>query len=83
MLISLAVAAKDYYIWLAFIFFFVLCSFYTESGDKVSHNSISLPLSEKLTPRTRPPKDFVCPITRQLFKDPVTLETGQIFERSN
>lgn len=38
-------------------------------------------MSEKLTPRTRPPKDFVCPITGQLFNDPVTLETGQTFER--
>nr|XP_019702422.2 putative E3 ubiquitin-protein ligase LIN-2 [Elaeis guineensis] len=26
------------------------------------------------------PKDFMCPLTRQLFKDPVTLETGQTFE---
>lgn len=28
------------------------------------------------------PKDFMCPLTRQLFKDPVTLETGQTFERA-
>jgi len=27
------------------------------------------------------PQDFVCPLTRQLFEDPVTLETGQTFER--
>ncbi|RLN23117.1 putative E3 ubiquitin-protein ligase LIN [Panicum miliaceum] len=27
------------------------------------------------------PKDFVCPITSQLFDDPVTLETGQTYER--
>ncbi|XXG87347.1 hypothetical protein AAC387_Pa11g2060 [Persea americana] len=27
------------------------------------------------------PKDFVCPLTGQLFEDPVTLETGQTFER--
>ncbi|XP_022682940.1 putative E3 ubiquitin-protein ligase LIN-1 [Setaria italica] len=27
------------------------------------------------------PKDFVCPITSQLFEDPVTLETGQTYER--
>ncbi|CAM6119396.1 unnamed protein product [Calypogeia fissa] len=33
------------------------------------------------TPLTRPPKDFVCPITSQLFNDPVTLETGQTYER--
>ncbi|KAL5572637.1 hypothetical protein UlMin_022234 [Ulmus minor] len=28
-----------------------------------------------------PPKDFVCPITNHLFDDPVTLETGQTYER--
>uniref|UniRef100_A0ACD5VR81 Uncharacterized protein n=1 Tax=Avena sativa TaxID=4498 RepID=A0ACD5VR81_AVESA len=27
------------------------------------------------------PKDFVCPITSQVFDDPVTLETGQTYER--
>ncbi|XP_044472181.1 putative E3 ubiquitin-protein ligase LIN-1 isoform X2 [Mangifera indica] len=27
------------------------------------------------------PKDFVCPITGQVFDDPVTLETGQTYER--
>ncbi|GJN38209.1 hypothetical protein PR202_gb27231 [Eleusine coracana subsp. coracana] len=27
------------------------------------------------------PKDFVCPITSQVFEDPVTLETGQTYER--
>nr|XP_043619326.1 putative E3 ubiquitin-protein ligase LIN-1 [Erigeron canadensis] len=35
---------------------------------------------DKLTP-SRPPKDFVCPITSQIFCDPVTLETGQTYER--
>lgn len=28
-----------------------------------------------------PPKDFVCPITSNVFSDPVTLETGQTYER--
>ncbi|KAI3802908.1 hypothetical protein L1987_31055 [Smallanthus sonchifolius] len=28
-----------------------------------------------------PPKDFVCPITTLIFDDPVTLETGQTYER--
>ncbi|EEF48225.1 F-box and wd40 domain protein, putative [Ricinus communis] len=28
-----------------------------------------------------PPKDFVCPITSHLLDDPVTLETGQTYER--
>ncbi|XP_057806629.1 putative E3 ubiquitin-protein ligase LIN [Salvia miltiorrhiza] len=27
------------------------------------------------------PKDFVCPITTRIFEDPVTLETGQTYER--
>ncbi|KAK6290419.1 hypothetical protein POUND7_001960 [Theobroma cacao] len=46
-----------------------------------NHSCVSLPLSEKLTPQSRPPKDFVCPITGQIFNDPVTLETGQTYER--
>lgn len=33
------------------------------------------------TPQPRLPKDFACPITSQLFSDPVTLETGQTYER--
>ncbi|KAI4346167.1 hypothetical protein L6164_013240 [Bauhinia variegata] len=46
-------------------------------------NRMSIPLfdSEKLAARSRPPKDFVCPITSQIFSDPVTLETGQTYER--
>ncbi|ONK71041.1 uncharacterized protein A4U43_C04F4100 [Asparagus officinalis] len=31
---------------------------------------------------SRIPKDFVCPITGQLFQDPVTLESGQTYERA-
>ncbi|KVI01245.1 hypothetical protein Ccrd_020484 [Cynara cardunculus var. scolymus] len=31
--------------------------------------------------RHTPPKDFVCPITTHIFNDPVTLETGQTYER--
>ncbi|XP_021279098.1 putative E3 ubiquitin-protein ligase LIN-2 [Herrania umbratica] len=27
------------------------------------------------------PRDFICPLTGKLFEDPVTLETGQTFER--
>ncbi|KAJ1435771.1 Zinc finger, RING/FYVE/PHD-type [Sesbania bispinosa] len=41
----------------------------------------SLPKLEKLTIGSKPPKDFVCPITGQIFCDPVTLETGQTYER--
>ncbi|KAJ8762191.1 hypothetical protein K2173_007346 [Erythroxylum novogranatense] len=50
-------------------------------SDDGAHSCISIPTSEKSTTRTRPPKDFVCPITSQLFNDPVTLETGQTYER--
>lgn len=28
------------------------------------------------------PLDFICPLTKQLFEDPVTLETGETFERA-
>ncbi|KAF5748793.1 putative E3 ubiquitin-protein ligase LIN-1 isoform X1 [Tripterygium wilfordii] len=28
------------------------------------------------------PQDFICPLTGQLFQDPVTLETGQTFEKA-
>lgn len=59
---------------------FRFCSYQNES-DEGSHSCISLPLSEKLTPQSRPPKDFICPITGQIFNDPVTLETGQTYER--
>ncbi|KAL3845328.1 hypothetical protein ACJIZ3_002731 [Penstemon smallii] len=45
-----------------------------------SHHYVSSPLSGMLTPQSRPPKDFVCPITGQIFNDPVTLETGQTYE---
>ncbi|XWS67032.1 hypothetical protein CRYUN_Cryun05aG0251500 [Craigia yunnanensis] len=50
-------------------------------SDEGSQSCVSVPLSEKLTPQSRPPKDFVCPITGQIFNDPVTLETGQTYER--
>lgn len=41
-----------------------------------------MPKLEKLTiGSSKPPKDFVCPITGQIFGDPVTLETGQTYER--
>lgn len=46
-------------------------------GEECSLSYISSPL----TPKSRPPKDFVCPITGQIFNDPVTLETGQTYER--
>ncbi|KAK6115202.1 hypothetical protein DH2020_007471 [Rehmannia glutinosa] len=50
-------------------------------GDDGNLSYASSPTSEVLTPQSRPPKDFVCPITGQIFNDPVTLETGQTYER--
>ncbi|XXG48025.1 hypothetical protein AAC387_Pa02g2572 [Persea americana] len=40
-------------------------------------DSDNMPVPGKQTPQ----KDFVCPITSHLFMDPVTLETGQTYER--
>lgn len=57
----------------------IFCS--SHNGSEDNHSCISLPLSDKSTSRSRPPKDFVCPITGQIFNDPVTLETGQTYER--
>lgn len=54
---------------------------FSSASDEGSPSCISLPLSEKMTSQSRPPKDFVCPITGQIFYDPVTLETGQTYER--
>ncbi|XP_071689321.1 putative E3 ubiquitin-protein ligase LIN-1 [Rutidosis leptorrhynchoides] len=36
---------------------------------------------EDIESQNTPPKDFVCPITKLIFNDPVTLETGQTYER--
>ncbi|XP_059286266.1 putative E3 ubiquitin-protein ligase LIN-1 isoform X1 [Lycium ferocissimum] len=35
----------------------------------------------KSSGKNTPPKDFVCPITTNVLEDPVTLETGQTYER--
>ncbi|CAN0906288.1 Putative E3 ubiquitin-protein ligase LIN-1 [Linum grandiflorum] len=51
-------------------------------ADDGNQSCISIPMSDSLSStRSRPPKDFVCPITGMLFNDPVTLETGQTYER--
>ncbi|TKY51776.1 putative E3 ubiquitin-protein ligase LIN-1 [Spatholobus suberectus] len=50
-------------------------------SNEGNQSCISLPKLEKLTIGSKPPKDFVCPITGQIFCDPVTLETGQTYER--
>lgn len=60
--------------------FFAFCSSLPEN-DEGSLSCISTPQSEKPITRWKPPKDFVCPITGQIFCDPVTLETGQTYER--
>ncbi|KAL8135683.1 putative E3 ubiquitin-protein ligase LIN-1 isoform X2 [Apium graveolens] len=54
---------------------------FSNDCEEGSQSYISLPSSEKMTPHSRVPKDFVCPITGQIFYDPVTLETGQTYER--
>ncbi|CAM6091631.1 unnamed protein product [Calypogeia fissa] len=56
-----------------------------EKGRSRRHRRSASPGSSRSssmsTPLTRPPKDYVCSITSQLFNDPVTLETGQTYER--
>ncbi|KAL9318046.1 hypothetical protein ACSQ67_014563 [Phaseolus vulgaris] len=52
-----------------------------ESDDEENQSFTTLPKLEKLAIGSKPPKDFVCPITGQIFCDPVTLETGQTYER--
>uniref|UniRef100_A0A7N0TJ17 RING-type E3 ubiquitin transferase n=2 Tax=Kalanchoe fedtschenkoi TaxID=63787 RepID=A0A7N0TJ17_KALFE len=47
-------------------------------GHLMADTDNPLPLLNHMPPI---PKDFVCPITSQLFNDPVTLETGQTYER--
>ncbi|PKA66456.1 Putative E3 ubiquitin-protein ligase LIN-1 [Apostasia shenzhenica] len=54
-------------------------SLLSESEETIYMSSYS-PV-EKVMRRTKSPKDFVCPITGHLFNDPVTLETGQTYER--
>ncbi|XP_043808070.1 putative E3 ubiquitin-protein ligase LIN-1 isoform X3 [Manihot esculenta] len=49
----------------------------SSSPDHVMGDTDNPPGAGKHTP----PKDFVCPITSHLFDDPVTLETGQTYER--
>ncbi|KAL9330155.1 hypothetical protein ACSQ67_005158 [Phaseolus vulgaris] len=53
---------------------------------KQSRNSPDYPMADFDNPlngvgKHAPPKDFVCPITSHIFDDPVTLETGQTYER--
>ncbi|XP_072959018.1 putative E3 ubiquitin-protein ligase LIN-1 isoform X1 [Typha angustifolia] len=55
-------------------------SYHVESEDEACESSNSVTSSDNLTLRAKPPKDFVCPITGQLFSNPVTLETGQTYE---
>ncbi|KAG5058777.1 hypothetical protein JHK86_013773 [Glycine max] len=53
---------------------------------KQSRGSPDYPMADLDTPlhgigKHAHPKDFVCPITSYIFDDPVTLETGQTYER--
>ncbi|KAK3210681.1 hypothetical protein Dsin_015387 [Dipteronia sinensis] len=49
----------------------------SRSPEHIMADTDNPPGSVKQTP----PKDFVCPITSNVFDDPVTLETGQTYER--
>ncbi|CAK9172751.1 unnamed protein product [Ilex paraguariensis] len=49
----------------------------SHSSDPLMADTDNPPSGGKNTP----PKDFVCPITSNIFDDPVTLETGQTYER--
>lgn len=53
------------------------------SMDSANSADFALIDDDKLLASSKqaPPKDFVCPITSNLFDDPVTLETGQTYER--
>lgn len=74
------VTSKKYHFSHLYFKYLWICSSLCES-DEGNQNGILLPKLEKLTIGSKPPKDFVCPITSQIFCDPVTLETGQTYER--
>lgn len=68
--LSLYFPSDGYYIWKIFPVI--------SSPERVmAADSDDPPCGGKCTP----PKDFVCPITSHIFDDPVTLETGQTYER--
>ncbi|WJX75066.1 hypothetical protein P8452_58636 [Trifolium repens] len=46
---------------------------------KVQPNKISSTLEGSYFPTI--PQEFICPLTRKIFEEPVTLESGQTFER--
>lgn len=50
-------------------------------NDEEDNSCFSFAKSDKLTSGSKPPKDFVCPIMRQIFSNPVILEIGQTYER--
>uniref|UniRef100_A0A0D9UYS1 RING-type E3 ubiquitin transferase n=1 Tax=Leersia perrieri TaxID=77586 RepID=A0A0D9UYS1_9ORYZ len=51
-----------------------------ESASPVTNHGGDVERQQNTAAATTP-KDFVCPITSQVFDDPVTLETGQTYER--
>ncbi|CAK9232698.1 unnamed protein product [Sphagnum troendelagicum] len=52
-----------------------------DNGSPNRHGEVMEAAEQSDSSQVKPPKDFVCFITKQLFEDPVTLETGQTFER--
>lgn len=56
----------------------------SDQNQNQSYSDPAMVDSDSILPTEKqiPPKDFVCPITSQLFDDPVTLETGQTYERT-
>ncbi|XP_058736195.1 putative E3 ubiquitin-protein ligase LIN-1 [Vicia villosa] len=51
----------------------------THEFRKVQPNTISSNLEGSYFPSI--PPEFICPLTRKIFEEPVTLESGQTFER--
>ncbi|KAG6483361.1 hypothetical protein ZIOFF_060006 [Zingiber officinale] len=53
------------------------------SAERICNSSMQMADSSNTFAVSKqiPPKEFVCPITSNLFDDPVTLETGQTYER--
>eukprot|EP00249_Psilotum_nudum_P005284 c18735_g1_i2 orf=316-3018(+) len=50
--------------------------------EENSTDNIEETLFSRQSHKVKPPDEFICVLTRQLYTDPVTLETGYTFERS-
>lgn len=53
----------------------VTCKFLSEAPLQSDTDANHFPIFDNV------PSDFLCPLTRQIFNNPVTIETGQTFER--